>query len=641
MTKKLLLSVLMFLPLMASAKIYFDNTYVDGFYYKFNESDKTASVSCASYQNDNYYGDDPIDLPVDWYNIKSYYSGSIVIPSEVTYNEVPYKVTTIDYYAFYNCSGLTSITIPSSVTDICSNAFYGCSGLTSIVVEKGNPKYDSRNNCNAIIYSETNGLIKGCNNTIIPNNVTSIGGNAFQGCSGLTSINIPDGVTSIGGSAFSGCSGLTSVTIPNNVTAINNQTFSGCTGLASITIPAGITSIGFSAFDNCQNLTDVYCWAENAPSASSAFGNCNLGNITLHVPNSSYQEIQPWSSFGSIVPLPGYEFEIVDRDNTIINFAGYRVKEALVKICDLNKDGEISVWEAASLTNDQFKNLSLDKNIGSFDEFQYFTGVTEIPSSKFSELRSLKSIIIPNSVTSIKSSAFRECSSLSSITIPDNVTIIDSHTFENCTSLISVTIPNSVTQIGDCAFSGCNNLASVTIGIRVSRIKSGAFACSNLTDVYCLAEDVPSDSGWGFISSSVDYAPNITLHVPESSVEAYSKKEPWSNFKEIVPLKGEGQQIERCAKPTITYENGEFIFSCATEGAELHYEISTVNQSTGVATKLKVSPAFTISVYATKVGFYNSETATATFTGKFGDLNNDGEVNVADHVELSTIILGQ
>ena len=126
-----------------------------------------------------------------------------------------------------------------------------------------------------------------------------------------------------------------------------------------------------------------------------------------------------------MVPLPGYEFEIVDRDNTIINFASSSVKKALVKICDLNKDGEISVWEAAALTNDQFKNLSLDKNIVSFDEFQYFTGVTEIPSSKFSEFRSLTSIIIPNSVTSIESSAFRECRSLASVTIPNNVTIIN------------------------------------------------------------------------------------------------------------------------------------------------------------------------------------------------------------------------
>ncbi|MBR2265557.1 MAG: leucine-rich repeat domain-containing protein, partial [Paludibacteraceae bacterium] len=123
------------------------------------------------------------------------------------------SVTSIEDYAFYGCSGLTSVTIPNSVTSIGSRAFSVCTGLTSIVVEKGNSVYDSRNNCNAIIETATNTLIEGCQNTIIPNTVTSIGRSAFYGCSGLTSVIIPNSVTSIGESAFSWCSGLTSVTI--------------------------------------------------------------------------------------------------------------------------------------------------------------------------------------------------------------------------------------------------------------------------------------------------------------------------------------------------------------------------------------------------------------------------------------------
>ena len=177
--------------------------------------------------------------------------------SKLTSITIPNSVTSIGDGAFWECESLTSITIPNSVTSIGGLAFADCFDLTSIAVEKGNITYDSRESCNAIIETATNTLISGCQNTVIPNNVTSIGDCAFHNCSSLTSITIPNSVTSIGRLAFYECLSLTSITIPNSVTSIGNGAFSECENLTSITIPNSVTSIGDWAFLNCDALKSI------------------------------------------------------------------------------------------------------------------------------------------------------------------------------------------------------------------------------------------------------------------------------------------------------------------------------------------------------------------------------------------------
>ena len=194
---------------------------------------------------------------------------------------IPNSVASIGEGAFSGCIQLTSIKIPDSVTSIGEKAFSWCNGLKALSVSENNPTYYSKKNC--IIERKSKTLVAGCKTSIIPDDVTSIGSGAFDGCTGLKSITIPNGVISIGEGAFCNCGyGLRSVTIPNSVTSIGDFVFYGCIGLTSIVISDSVTSIGYAAFKGCSSLTSIIIPNGVTSIGYAAFKGCyDLTSITI------------------------------------------------------------------------------------------------------------------------------------------------------------------------------------------------------------------------------------------------------------------------------------------------------------------------------------------------------------------------
>ena len=226
------------------------------------------------------------------------------------------SVTSIGNFAFRYCTSLVGVTIPDSVTSIGAGAFEGCAGLESLTVDTNNTVYDSRNNCNAIIETASNTLIAGCKNTVIPNDVTTVGEDAFFGCTSLTSVTIPDSVTSIGDFAF--C---------------------GCTSLASVTIPDSVTSIGFEAFGylNYGSKAEGFTIYGKPGSEAEAYANENGGFIFI---SDEYTVTTGDVNGDSKVDI---------TDATLVQqFAAELIEldENQKKAADTNKDGKVDIDDA-------------------------------------------------------------------------------------------------------------------------------------------------------------------------------------------------------------------------------------------------------------------------------------------------------
>lgn len=247
MKKSLIYALFILLSLIAKAHDF----EVNGIFYNVNGSEVIVTYKGSDSDHANSY------------------SGDVIIPLEVTYNDMTYPISSIGDYSFAWCYDLISVTIPNSINAIGIAAFADCKQLKSIN---------------------------------IPNTITTINRATFSGCYRLSKIIIPNTVTTIENQAFQVCEALSKIEIPNSVTTIGFGAFNMCSSLTNIYIGKSVTSIGDKAFRRCDNIADIYSYALIPPTCDDNSFTTYSG--TLHVPPSSlaaYFTAPYWCRFESIV----------------------------------------------------------------------------------------------------------------------------------------------------------------------------------------------------------------------------------------------------------------------------------------------------------------------------------------------------
>ena len=410
---------------------------------------------------------------------------------------------------FKDCINLKSITFPDNYLSTFS-IIDGCNNLESIIIDENNPNYSSLNS-NVIFIKDYQVLLKGCKNSIIPEETRSISNNAFGDVLGLKTITIPDKVVTIGAAAFRGCSDLEEVILNDKLKGIDAAAFKNCEKLKKINLPKSLDRIEASAFENCISLEEIIIPEKITEIPSKLFASCkNLKTVKL--PNT-VKEIRE-SAFSDCESLSN-----INLDN-VINFG----KNAFSNCYKLNPNLSINIEKIedyAFKNNPNIKNIKFNDKLNTFSNLAFFNcklesidienseitsnnnaitydkslvlgigeciipeGVEIIEPASFYNNQKIKKLVLPKSLKRICECAF-EKSSIEEIVFNEGLTEIAFSAFKDCNNLKELILPESLNIIGDMAFSNCSNLKKIYIPNNVIHISNTAFykSISNLDEI--------------------------------------------------------------------------------------------------------------------------------------------------------------
>lgn len=520
-------------------------------------------------------------------------------------------------------------------------------------------------------------------------NVTSIGSSAFSGCSNLLSVVIPNSVTSIASYAFSDCSKLSSIIIGSGVTSIQYRAFNG-TSISKViwltnTPPTGYDnirgSINYVSNDQFGMLSNVVKY----PFLSSMFevdgiryAPVSLSERTCDAIDCVYNESSAITKIPLKVTYKGIELNVqkvqpyVCFNNQFVNHLsmemGGTVSQHAFNGCKNMLTAILGSVDEGFKT-DNFSGLYIGSNISRIDNY-VFGGCEKLNKLHIADRESelslgnnnnplfyscpLESVYIGGDITYEKTasagySPFYRNTAIKSVTITDKETEISENEFYGCTNLQRVSIGDGLTTIGDWAFSGCQSLSYFAFGSQLQTIGKESFSdCTNVIEIISKASTPPVCG-----SQALDDINkwDCKLYVPDGSLPAYQAADQWKEFLFAEEGTGTAEQNpsgegpQKCGTPKINYTGDKLSFASDTEGAKFVYRVTSADEKYGSGNEVELKKTYTITVYATKEGYADSDVAKTTIeaggSGVFGDLTGDGVVNVADHVKLSDIIMNQ
>lgn len=486
---------------------------------------------------------------------KSAFSGCITLESI----ELSDSVTTIGEYAFRNCKSLKKLSLPKALTVIETSTFENCESLESIEISDSvtTIKEKAFYSCKALLGIE------------IPDSVTTIGTQVFENCSVLKTLKLSDSLKTISQRAFNGCSALESLEIPDSVTSIGSNAFSNCSALkGELTIPLNIQAIGNKAFSGTgysvlnYNIPDVdYSISSYAYSGMNNLTTIKIGDDVTEIPEKAFSGFDTVKEviMSDSVDIIGYrafshcynlESVKMSKNLTGIDYEAFYYCSSLT---DFTLPESLDyIYDSAFYGCSQITEFTLPKNLTDLGDYAlpqtlttlYYNAenlrcssspfkntsvsnivfsdkIKRIPYGLLSEIKTIESLTLPDSITEIGEKAFYK-SSIKSIklssgliviensafaetnikiegnALPDGLRIIGENAFQKNNGIEEIYIPDSVVDIADSAFDNCSNLKKVRMSSSVKLIASNAFAYCPLLEEFIWDADVKLIADYAF-----------------------------------------------------------------------------------------------------------------------------------------------